>query len=1693
MATASISRHLSLALATLCALSATAGDANRLVYLDESDPYYVSRTFPKLTTPMWVGEAGVEAVVLLSIDDMSDPAKYEAYLRPILNRLKQIDGRAPVTIFANKPDPADPVIQGLLDEGCCVDVHTMNHPCPLLNDKGFDWSSDNVHDCTALLNQIPNNTPVAFRMPCCDSQNTPSPRFYDGIFDKSTSAGQFLSIDSSIFNITTANDPDLPRELVVDPDGRERFRKYLPFPSFVNTIEDYPYPYIINRVCWEFPAMVPSDWEAQNINGKCNARSVEDMKAAIDVAVLKKGVYTLVFHPHGWIENNQVVDMIDHVVAKHGSKVKFMNFTEVQARLNANLLDGSPLRDARGRDNGVRMMDLNEDGYLDVIIGNGIEQRTRVWNNNAGTWIEQPLPFRLVDGEGQPAGMRFGPGLDARGGPVALLADGNASAAYAYNREGWAPLPDVAEITAARGVERTGSDAGVRLRDLDGDGKPELLISNPEQNGVFQWDGRWRKLPFTFPEGVRLVDETGADQGLRFVDLEPDGDEDLVFANESGSGVYLFDSIQTGWGDTILPADKPLPPITVDGANNGAWFHSRHLWVMNETTAKLPDLVDRRAFNEILSPVKPEARTPEASRASIVVEPGYQVELVASEPMVVDPIALAWGADGGLYVVEMRDYPNGLDGHGEPGSRIRLLRDDDGDGKYDRSTIYHDGLAFAMGLFPWRKGLLVTCAPNIYYLEDTDGDDVADVEEVLYSGFGEGNQQHRVNGLRWGLDNWIYGANGDSSGEITSLKSGDTLSLRGRDFRIRPDTGAIDGQAGQTQYGRARDDWGNWFGCNNSNPLYHYSLASEYARRNPHFAFNVTRHNTIDGRDNYAISRFMTRFNEDFNANKFTSVCGLEFYRDRLLGDAFYGNAFIAEPVHNLVFRMIVEPDGATFNAHRPAGEEKREFLASTDNWFRPVMARTGPDGALWIADMYRAQIEHPEYVSEVDQAKTNFLEGNDRGHIYRVYPVDKKPRPIIRLDNKSPVELAALLADPNSWVRDTAHQLLYERQDASAVPALEKLAADKGQPVAQIHAINVLDGMNALSDDLLAEALASREPGVLCHAIRLAEGRLDTVPALGPLALAQRSNPDKKVLVQLAYSLGAWDSPEAAAALGRLMVEQAGDPFVSYAAITALNPKNTSMILDDLIAFMQSPAVGEDRALQVLGMTVRMAEAGNSTEMVARLAKAMATPADGPPEERHYAAAATLLESARGPAALDTLLGDGAASEGELAPLMAVARQAAADPAQPESLRVRALDLLGRQPAHRESDRALAKALVDPREPLGVARAAVDTLVRGGGAGALDALLAGWPAYTQELRGQVLEVLLAQPAGVDAVLAHMEAGKVSPRQLDAGHRQTLLTSPNPAVRERVETLMADLVNPDRVAVIAKYTGAADLTGDRARGQKIYEERCSKCHQVGTVGYAVGPDLAAAGSGSFETLIAAILDPNQAVEGRYTPYTVETANLETYTGVLADENANSITLANAGGVQQTVLRSDITAIAAADTSIMPEGLEEGLEPADLADLIAFIRGRVQTPKSFPGNEPAPVAADPDGTLALLATNAAIFGDTLVYEPTYRNLGYWGSANDHAVWNVNVPAAGTYDVVMEYCCDASTAGNLYRLESGANILSGRVKGTGTWDRYREETIGRLAFDAGEQRVVFRAEGPINQYLIDLRAIRLKPVK
>ncbi|HEV3137122.1 MAG TPA: polysaccharide deacetylase family protein, partial [Pirellulales bacterium] len=269
----------------LAALAAARADGNRLVYLDQSDPFYVSRNFPKLITPQWVGEEGVQAVVILAIDDMEEPEKWETYLRPILDRLKKIDGRAPVSIMTNRIDPRHPHLQTWLKQGVSLETHTHDHPCPLLKDGDLTKSKATFDRCVDQMDSIPGNRAVAFRMPCCDSANTPSPRFYAEIFNRTTPQGNYLDIDSSVSNIITADDPELPRHLVLNERSEEIFRRYVPFKSFVTTVEDYPYPYVIGRLCWEFPCVVPSDWSGQKRQKSHSPNTVRDLEKALDAAV----------------------------------------------------------------------------------------------------------------------------------------------------------------------------------------------------------------------------------------------------------------------------------------------------------------------------------------------------------------------------------------------------------------------------------------------------------------------------------------------------------------------------------------------------------------------------------------------------------------------------------------------------------------------------------------------------------------------------------------------------------------------------------------------------------------------------------------------------------------------------------------------------------------------------------------------------------------------------------------------------------------------------------------------------------------------------------------------------------------------------------------------------------------------------------------------------------------------------------------------------------------------------------------------------------------------------------------------------------------------------------------------------------------------------------------------------------------
>ena len=579
----------------LCLLAATstvfAVDANRLAYLDDNSPFWPTAQSPKFITPQWVGEPGVEAVVILAIDDLREPAKYEAFLRPILDRLKRNSTRAPVSIMTNTIDPGDPQLTAWLAEGLSLEVHTLTHPCPCLGKATFEEAARTYHDGVDLLAGIPGSKPVAFRMPCCDSMNSASPRFFSEIFNRTSSQGRWLAVDSSV--LMRFSDP--------------RFAKYFPsearppatisLADYAGFIEDYPYPYVFGKLAWEFPCITPSDWQAANVLGPKSETMLDDWKAALDAVVRARGVFTSVFQPNGGSGPEQWVKFIDYAKEAYGRRVKFLTFREALDRLEKNALAGHALRSADGGDHGVRLLDLNADGFMDVVIGTESTQLTRIWVPVENRWRERPAPARIRTG----GLVKFAVVRDS--GSATMLSKNPDFGAWTFREKEWVEdEPLLAGLADAFGESR--SPDAVRVRDFDHDGRSDLLA-----NGViFRWSEtsqRWKPADFALPKGIALTDAAGRDAGLRFVDLNGDGFDDIFQSNESGAAIHLWSKSdradlggKTGWTLPVTKIAGDVLPFVKEGRDNGAWFHRGHVVWQNEDTFAREASTLRRAFRD---------------------------------------------------------------------------------------------------------------------------------------------------------------------------------------------------------------------------------------------------------------------------------------------------------------------------------------------------------------------------------------------------------------------------------------------------------------------------------------------------------------------------------------------------------------------------------------------------------------------------------------------------------------------------------------------------------------------------------------------------------------------------------------------------------------------------------------------------------------------------------------------------------------------------------------------------------------------------------------------------------------------------------------------------------------------------------------------------------------------------------------
>jgi putative membrane-bound dehydrogenase-like protein len=955
--------------------------------------------------------------------------------------------------------------------------------------------------------------------------------------------------------------------------------------------------------------------------------------------------------------------------------------------------------------------------------------------------------------------------------------------------------------------------------------------------------------------------------------------------------------------------------------------------------------------------------SPQEERATFRVPKGFQIELVACEPAVVDPVALAFDEDGRLFVAEMPGYPNGGIATGAVHSgMIKRLEDRDGDGFYEHSTVFASGLRFPTSVMPWNGGILATVAPDIMFFKDTDGDGRADHQRRLYTGFGLENIQQLVNALQWGLDNWVYACSGSNASTVRSLERPDQapVILRGRGVRFHPDRpGDLEPVSSGGQFGLAADDSEHWFTATNSQHLRHIVLPDHCLRRNPALpvsavtldipdhgaACQVFRRSPFEG---WRVERTRRR-RQGPDAQRFpstelvpggyiTSACSPVVYTADLFPAAYRGSTFVCDPANNLLHQDFLAPKGATFTATR--AEPAQEFLASTDNWFRPVNLSIGPDGALYVVDFYREVIETPLSLPDDIKKQLN-LQSRGRGRIWRILPEGSHSRRRPALSKASSGDLVALLADPNPWWRLTAQRLLLERQDRTVAASLDKLARQAPTWQGRVHALWTLHGLGALPDALMVDALKDREPGAREQALRLAEGRLANSAIVRQTVVALAADPSPQVRFQLAFSLGEADHPELLAALAQVARRDVHDPWTQIAVLSSCY-RTAAALLQSLAQDKAFTAQADaahvlfwTRLAALVGARPDEKELGRAFDLLATDGKPLA-----PWQGAVLQGLGEGLQNSGHP--LSALWRNPPPALTRLEPLFQQAAATARDDRQPVENRITAVRLMAFGPG--SAAVTALPTLLAPQTPTAVQLAAIRALSVQESPRVAELLLRPWPTYSPAVRREVLEAVFARADRIPELLRAIEQKQILAGQLEPFRVQQLRQNADNHIRQRASALLAAEGAPDRQKVVASYRAALELKGDAARGKAVFKKTCSTCHRLEDVGVEVGPDLLSAlRNKTPETLLIDIFDPSREVDPRYLNYIVSTRAGRAFTGLVAAETASSITLRRAEKAEDTILRSQIEEIQATAKSLMPENLETQLNRQDAADLIAYLQ------------------------------------------------------------------------------------------------------------------------------------------------------
>ncbi len=957
--------------------------------------------------------------------------------------------------------------------------------------------------------------------------------------------------------------------------------------------------------------------------------------------------------------------------------------------------------------------------------------------------------------------------------------------------------------------------------------------------------------------------------------------------------------------------------------------------------------------------------SPRESLQWLETEPGFQVELVAAEPQIIDPVSMRMDGQGRIWVVEMGDYPTQDDA---PKSRIVILQDKDNDGFFESSTVFADNLLFATGVQPWQNGAIVTAQGQLLMLRDTDGDLRSDSTEVWLEGFSTGNPQLRANHPIIFSDGWLYIASGLRGGKINATlpfgsQSSEPLDLTGCDLRVHMLTGRIESIAGPTQFGLSFDQFGHRYGCSNRNPC--FEIVSERADLSLSplsglaSALRDVSPSNAESKVHPLVNAWTT---SNLHAGQFTAACGLLVTHSRHFPDAPFATALTCEPTGSLVQRRtIVRKQGLSEVTDEAS---HREWLASRDPWFRPVDLYEGPGGDIFVVDMYRAVIEHPDWVPAELKNRPDQRLGDSHGRIYRVTRKTLTEKKGYSIDAR-PLNPSQWIAHPDSWHRNTAAQWVLEAaakgHKESFVSALREICSSESLPIGSIaSACSLLfasDSMDESTVALLMKSSSSELRSMVWSAMRQSSRSWD--PKWSIAAIEVFDNPHAAVdeMIAAAWFIGVPSMEGHSqshsvrmarfAGLATKALFQNGDPPHLWMAATAA-------WRNDALTFLSSYQAIARKAEKTMSPLAR--------ECVVRMASRAAQQPSSVFTLKHYVETIALeIEDMRTPStqATNFAILEGIARSGKLSiePDSTVERliqRSAASDEDPINQRA-AIAILASSDS--SSSKALALKRLERADPF-LLKTAIATCSAHDTSEFATWLLDRFPSALPEIRQDLFNAIRNHPKRLAMMVDQLENGKLSPKVFDASQIQNLAMVRDISIAPRLAKVLSTSINSNRQKVIEEYSNQLSMIQvdqNRNVGKAVFVKNCSVCHKLDGMGAAVGPDISDSRELTFEKLLISILDPNRSIDANYFRFLARTEDGNVTGGLLKDSNSQTITLQSQNGTLTTLNRSEIEELKSSGTSLMPEGIESQISVHEMADLLWYVKNWRYAADQVPAN------------------------------------------------------------------------------------------------------------------------------------------